>query len=45
MAKARAAFKGHLPAGAVSRLMAAAEQPAQLDGMAVDEFLTLFTVR
>jgi 2-methylcitrate dehydratase len=45
MAKARAAFEAHLPAGAVSRLMAAAEQPAQLDGMAVDEFLTLFTVR
>jgi 2-methylcitrate dehydratase len=45
MAKARAAFEGHLPAGAVSRLMAAAEQPAQLDRMAVDEFLTLFTVR
>jgi 2-methylcitrate dehydratase len=45
MAKARAAFEGHLPAKAVSQVMAAAERPAQLDGMAIDEFLALFTVR
>jgi 2-methylcitrate dehydratase len=45
MAKAQAAFGTHLPAEAVSRLMGAAERPSQLDRMAVDEFLTLFTVR
>jgi 2-methylcitrate dehydratase len=45
MAKARVAFEAHLPAEALSRLVAAAEQPTQMDAMAIDEVMSLLTVR
>jgi len=45
MAKAQAAFEGHLPAAQAARLMGAARQPARFDAMPIGEFMSLLVGR
>jgi 2-methylcitrate dehydratase len=45
MAKCKAALRAHLPVDQVDRMMALADDPAQLDALPVDTFMNLYRIQ